>query len=511
MQPIKLGANNVTKLGNCIGPAHYAICWSLDVLGELVRTLLIKPAPEHVKVAKGILLSFIHGKLSKEDCIRKLKRFFEAFCKKGDELDRLLEDFDDITLWTHIYAYQQVIKLRYLSYKHQLTVILKDSMLDGTLDFRSCSSIPIFTNGRSTPFKNPVFNMTKVEFIESQPISQQRLPSFSHCPALTTIDFSKAGLKALPGHCFSNCKRLSSVALPDLEEIGPSCFAHTAITELVLPITLRRIGGHAFDGAKHLRSIDMSGLDSLESIQNFAFRDCFSLVKLALPKLGCLLGTGIAQGCSSLKDIDLGGCELIPVCAFQSCLRLESIKIGPKQKKLGKSCFRGCYKLEDVILLARTSLLEICNTVFFETKLVAADFSKAFFTIDPRQIPCLPESLKAVLLSNDMRKLAILNPLAQKRGPRGGKPRFKATECPVSILSRDSKACRAFSDRKRYRAAVFEILGRPSWLGQRFVTGKISSDFKALFMLCCYGGHQMRPVAGIPRELWFLVLGIVSA
>lgn len=507
MEQLKLSGNNLSKLGGTIGPAHYAICWALDVLAGSVRANL-KPgmADELVNVGKGLLVHFVRGKLSKEEFLLKLDNFAKAFLK--EDLKGLISDFNDITLWRHVLLYQQAIKLRYYSYRRGLTLVLKESMLDGTLDFRACTTIPIFTNGKSIPFKNPVFNLEKIEFRESEPAAS-RLPSFANCIALTSIDFSKAvNLKALPGHCFWNCGKLKTVILPDLEELGTSCFAFTAIEEISLPKTLKRIGSHAFDGAKHLKGIDMRGLGALQSVQNYAFRDCLSMETLYLPAQGCSLGTGVAQGGVSLKDVDLGGCKGVAPCAFMACSLLKSIKIGSKQLKLSKGAFRGCYSLQDVQILPRSSPLEICNGVFSETRLLAVDLSSAVFNIDRRYIPCLPESLKVLRLAEESVKLAVLNPGAQKRGKRGGRTRYKAKDCPVSILSRDSRGCKVVSDRKRYRAGVYEVLGRPSWLGRAYVTGEILDEFRQTFMLCCYG-KKLRPVGGIPRELWYMVLGFL--
>ncbi|MBQ8703533.1 MAG: leucine-rich repeat domain-containing protein [Bacteroidales bacterium] len=76
--------------------------------------------------------------------------------------------------------------------------------------------------------------------------------AFEHCYALTSIDIPDS-LRVIPKEAFNSCIRLSSIAWGnDVEEIGDYAFwamgqmSSTHITELNMPMPLRRVGDCAF-------------------------------------------------------------------------------------------------------------------------------------------------------------------------------------------------------------------------------------------------------------------------
>ncbi len=81
-------------------------------------------------------------------------------------------------------------------------------------------------------------------------------------------------------------------------EIGDYAFAYTAITDVTIPQSVKRIGDCAFLGCTSLEGISLP--TSLEVISDRAFYDCSSLTELFLPKELKYVGLNAFDGCASL-------------------------------------------------------------------------------------------------------------------------------------------------------------------------------------------------------------------
>lgn len=107
--------------------------------------------------------------------------------------------------------------------------------------------------------------------------------AFSRCTALTEI--SRWGnLTGIPRFAFNECTSLKKV--PELTDnitsVGDSAFYRcTSLTYLVLPRTLRTIGGDAFHGSG-LTALTLP--DSVTSVGDFAFAECPSLQAIIVPQ-----------------------------------------------------------------------------------------------------------------------------------------------------------------------------------------------------------------------------------
>ncbi|MBQ5812947.1 MAG: leucine-rich repeat domain-containing protein, partial [Clostridia bacterium] len=120
-----------------------------------------------------------------------------------------------------------------------------------------------------------------------------------------------------------------------------------------LPVTA--IGITAFDGCAAITKITLP--DSIESIDDFAFRRCTSLESINYPMslrevsdqysgLG-----GIFQGCPKLKSITVPeGITAIPDYAFKSCEYIENITLPSTVAVIGKNAFEGCERLNAIEL-----------------------------------------------------------------------------------------------------------------------------------------------------------------
>ena len=92
-------------------------------------------------------------------------------------------------------------------------------------------------------------------------------------------------------------------------------------------------------------------LDGVQNIGKYAFCDCGSLKRVALPEYMDEIEQGAFYGCISLKDIVLPkDINHISEHLFGECVSLESIIIPKSVKEIKKSAFAGCEKLESITI-----------------------------------------------------------------------------------------------------------------------------------------------------------------
>nr|AGM32412.1 leucine rich repeat protein [Coptotermes formosanus] len=149
----------------------------------------------------------------------------------------------------------------------------------------------------------------------------------------------KVSIPKLPEKCFSMCKKVQSIVLPN---------------------TVTDIGLHCFSGCSFLRNIDLP--NSVTSMEDFCSESCSSLQAIRIPTNVKKLGNNCFSKCSALRKVDLSSSliSLGDLC-FESCSQLYSINLPKTTEKLGKSCFAGCSSLDKIEFpVTVTSLGESC-------------------------------------------------------------------------------------------------------------------------------------------------------
>ena len=165
---------------------------------------------------------------------------------------------------------------------------------------------------------------------------------------------------------FSYCYSLKTVEFADgiqLEEISHGMFgASSYLQEIKIPDSVKTIGGYAFYGCKSLSSVEMS---SVESIGYCAFEDCKALEQITLPSTLTTIGimafynSGIksVEIPDSVRDTtttDAEGKEIqvygIGYSSFNSCVYLESVKIGRGVSVIPSGAFGYCVSLKEIYI-----------------------------------------------------------------------------------------------------------------------------------------------------------------
>lgn len=130
-----------------------------------------------------------------------------------------------------------------------------------------------------------------------------------------------------------------------LAKIQRGLFYYKKITEVIVPETVKTIGGNAFYKCSALTSLQLPS--EVEEIGDYAFYEC-SAWAIDVTLLGLkTLGKGAFQ-ISGIKSLNLTGAPLatIPEFAFGQCFNLASITLNEGLSIIGSSAFTGAVVTE---------------------------------------------------------------------------------------------------------------------------------------------------------------------
>jgi uncharacterized repeat protein (TIGR02543 family) len=229
---------------------------------------------------------------------------------------------------------------------------------------------------------------------------------------------------------FSNCKKLTSIILPDsLSTIGSNAFSCCqSLTKLSILSSVKTIGSYAFSYCENLKEIKLDGVDTIgayafyncknmtiatiknvKTVGNYAFNYCSNLSEVIFENIetignycfGSSLNSDYSGNCKKLssvklknigtikryafaRDLSLSSVEMqnvtsIEESAFAFCIALTSIKIDAET--IGRSAFEGCSVLTSVIIGKRVTEIQnysSSNLTYYVFKNCSALTSVAF-------------------------------------------------------------------------------------------------------------------------------------
>ena len=226
--------------------------------------------------------------------------------------------------------------------------------------------------------------------------------AFYYCSSLASISIPNS-VENLEEYAFSGCSGLRTLTLGNgLTSISDYAFCECGIRTLVIPNSVKSIGGNAFGACKSLTTLTIP--NSVESIGDHAFNTCSALTKLTIPNSVSSIGEGAFRRCAGLSSIVVEngnvnydsrdncnaiietntntlifGCKntVIPKSvptigeyAFCGSSNLTAIVIPNSVTSIGQDAFRGCSGLTSVVIPNRLTNIE--NSVFFDcTELVS--------------------------------------------------------------------------------------------------------------------------------------------
>ena len=160
-----------------------------------------------------------------------------------------------------------------------------------------------------------------------------------------------AGAKRIGYSAFYECKKLTSVEIPDsVTEIGGSAFyGCSGLTTLTIGNGVTEIGDYAFYGCSGLTTVTIG--NGVKEIGERAFLNCSGLTTVDIPDSVTKIGDSAFFGCSGLTTLTIGkGVTEIGDDAFYECSNLKEIAIPDSVKEIGDYAFAWCSGLTTVTI-----------------------------------------------------------------------------------------------------------------------------------------------------------------
>lgn len=226
--------------------------------------------------------------------------------------------------------------------------------------------------------------------------------AFNNCRTLTSIDLPDS-ITTIGEYAFSNCAALSSITIPDkvttigdyafygcaaitsitipksVTSIGTTALFNRALTSIevqsgnsvyhsegnclietatqtllvgcstsVIPNDVKIIGSGAFDFCS-FTAINIP--DSVTTIGDLAFINCFALTSIIIPNSVTSIGKGTFDGCIALASVKMSNVlQSIPINTFSNCSALTSIVIPDSVTIIDNWAFVECSALTKITI-----------------------------------------------------------------------------------------------------------------------------------------------------------------
>ena len=173
--------------------------------------------------------------------------------------------------------------------------------------------------------------------------------AFNGCKGLRRV-MDASRVTEMQGFEYTDCSNLTSVTLSGtLQKIGRRSFAGTALTQLVLPASMKEIGSNAFEDCHQLTNVEFN--KGIQYIKDHAYKNS-GLVSLELPEGIKEIGEWSFEGCKSLKTVQIPqSVTTLGTGAFYYCTALESVVIPSTLSNFNDRTFNGCRNLSAVYYL----------------------------------------------------------------------------------------------------------------------------------------------------------------
>lgn len=141
--------------------------------------------------------------------------------------------------------------------------------------------------------------------------------AFYNCKALTTVTFAPTAVGLTIGQSAFSYTKIVELVLPEgLESLKSYAFNASAITSLVLPASVKEIGGNAFYNCSMLKSLTFANGSQLETIGNYAF-GMTGISTVKIPQSVKTIGDGAFQKCKNLVGVEFEGSDTEEGVALQ--------------------------------------------------------------------------------------------------------------------------------------------------------------------------------------------------
>ena len=159
-------------------------------------------------------------------------------------------------------------------------------------------------------------------------------------------------LKRIGGYAFKGCSSLKEVEIPEsVTLLGQNAFEGTAIEKIDIPAGVKDVGKNPFNGCSSLRAINVAdGNKSAKSVDGILFSADGSTIlrypagregsEYAVPKDTTEVAPYAFEG-TNLSSIDVSQARTVGKFAFKDCASLRSVSFGDRTEKIGHHAFQG--------------------------------------------------------------------------------------------------------------------------------------------------------------------------
>ena len=205
--------------------------------------------------------------------------------------------------------------------------------------FKGCSSLV------SIEIPNSVTNIGNAAFLGCSSLTSIEIPNsvtsirdsaFFGCSSLTSIKIPNS-VTSIERYAFAKCSSLTSIEIPNsVTSIGETAFVSCYIENAKIPA----IACKAVNNEKLKKVIIISGT----SIEDYAFRNCTSLISIEIPNSVTSIGSSAFFGCSSLTSIEIpDSVTSIGESAFAGCSSLKNLVIGSRVSSISDYAFQSSF------------------------------------------------------------------------------------------------------------------------------------------------------------------------
>ena len=309
------------------------------------------------------------------------------------------------------------------------------------------------------------------------------------------------GTRLISDEAFWNCKRLTSIIIPDgVSEIGSSFSYCTNLTSIRLPNGISRIKYSSFSACNKLDSVNIPS--SVTYIGDFAFSGCKSLTSINIPEGVISIESNTFNSCDKLVSINLpSSITHIGARAFYACDSLSDFTIPSSVKTIGNQAFENTaffnnknnwkdnvlYK--DGCLLAVDSAIRGDYSIAEGTRLIA---EKAFRGCEGLQSIVVPNSInnippEAFMFCSSLTSVSLPNSIDSIRSMAFlGCSSLKSIKIPDSIVSIEYSAFYNCNNLERFNIpSTVEHLGCEVFYNTAFYNNKDNWEGDVLYKDDC--------------------------
>ena len=137
-----------------------------------------------------------------------------------------------------------------------------------------------------------------------------------------------SSVRRIGGDAFEYCRRITSVMIPSsVSDIGYGAFSYcSGLTSVTIPSSVSSVYKHAFYHCSGLTSVMIQ--DGVTSIEEEAFYGCSSLASVTIPLSVTHIGERAFRGCSGLTSMTIpNSVTSIGLSAFYDCKSLKTIYV----------------------------------------------------------------------------------------------------------------------------------------------------------------------------------------